>query len=75
MSYILSNANRWYCTQEPAYGQHAIINAAKRITAVGKTVQNQRDRNQRKDKTGTRTWLGLPACMRRHNNVRCQGPI
>jgi len=66
MPYILSNANRWYCTQEPAYGQVATITAANRIPAVGMTVQNQRDRNQRKDKTGTRTWLGLPALMRRH---------
>lgn len=66
MPYILSNANRWYCTQEAAYGQVAAITAANRIPAVNMKVQNQRDKSQRKDKTGTRTWAGLPVGMRRH---------
>jgi hypothetical protein len=68
MSYILSNANRWYCAREDAYGQVAAITAANRIPAVGMKVQNQRDKNQRKDKTGTRTWAGLPVGMRRHTS-------
>jgi hypothetical protein len=67
MPYILSNANRWYCTQEAAYGQVAAITAANRIPAVNMKVQNQRDKSQRKDKTGTRTWAGLPVGMRRHS--------
>lgn len=66
MSYILSNANRWYCVQEPAYGHIGAITAANRIPAVSMKVQNQRDKSQRKDKTGTRTWAGLPGGMRRH---------
>src|SRR5665213_812964 len=66
MSYILSNANRWYCIQEAGYGQVAAITASNRIPAVSMKVQNQRDKSQRKDKTGTRTWAGLPAGMRRH---------
>jgi hypothetical protein len=68
MSYILSNANRWYCTQEAGHGQVAAITAANRIPAVTMKVQNQRDKSQRKDKTGTRIWLGLPAGMRRHTS-------
>jgi hypothetical protein len=66
MSYISSNANRWYCAAEDAYGQIAAITAANRIPAVNMKVQNQRDRSQRKDKTGSRTWAGLPLGMRRH---------
>jgi hypothetical protein len=66
MSYISSNANRWYCVQENAYGQVAAIAATNRIPAVSMKVQNQRDKSQRKDKTGSRTWAGLPAGMRRH---------
>jgi hypothetical protein len=66
MSYILSNANRWYCATESAYGQVSAITAVNRIPAVNMKVQNQRDKNQRKDKTGTRTWQGLPVGMRRH---------
>jgi hypothetical protein len=68
MSYILSNANRWYCAQETGYGQVGAITAANRIPAVSLKVQNQRDRSVRRDKTGTRTWAGLPAAMRRHTS-------
>lgn len=60
MAYISSNANRWYCAQESAYGQIAAITAANRIPAVGMTAQLQRAKSERKDKTGSRTWLGLP---------------
>ena len=66
MSYILSNANRWYCIQETAYGQVGTIAATNRIPAIGMKVQNQREKPWRKDKTGTRTWAGLPVGMRRH---------
>ncbi|HVY93714.1 MAG TPA: hypothetical protein VHA14_13225, partial [Bryobacteraceae bacterium] len=61
MSYILSNANRWYCAQEAGYGQVGAITAANRIPAVSLKVQHQRERSVRRDKTGTRTWTGLPA--------------
>jgi len=65
MAYISSNANRWYCAQETAYGQVPTITAANRIPAVKLSVQNQRQKSHRKDKTGSRTWAGLPAAMRR----------
>ena len=64
MAYISSNANRWYCAQESAYGQIAAITAANRIPAVTMTAQLQRAKSQRKDKTGSRTWLGLPQGVR-----------
>lgn len=66
MAYISSNANRWYCAQESAYGQVGAITAANRIPAVSMKVQHLRDKSERKDKTGSRTWAGLPAGMRRH---------
>ena len=53
-----------------AYGQVSAIDATNRIPAVNMKLQNQRDKNQRKDKTGTRTWQGLPAGMRRHTTFR-----
>ena len=68
MSYILSNTNRWYCAQEAAYGQVAAITAANRIPAVNLKVQNQREKAHRKDKTGTRTFAGLPAGLRRNTS-------
>jgi hypothetical protein len=65
MAYISSNANRWYCAQESAYGQIPGITSANRIPAVKLTAQQQRAKSQRKDKTGSRTWAGTPAGMRR----------
>ncbi len=65
MSYILSNANRWYCAQESTYGQVGAITEANQIPAVGMKVQHQRQKSQRRDKTGTRTWAGLPEGLRR----------
>lgn len=64
MAYISSNANRWYCATEGSYGQLAAISAANRIPAVNMTAQIQRAKSQRKDKTGSRTWAGLPQGMR-----------
>src|SRR5665213_237924 len=64
MAYISSNANRWYCATESAYGQIAAIAAANRIPAVNMTAQLQRVKSQRKDKTGSRTWTGAPLGMR-----------
>lgn len=68
MSYISSNANRWYCATESAYGQIAAISATNRIPAVNMTAQVKLAKSQRKDKTGTRTWPGLPQGMRTQTN-------
>jgi hypothetical protein len=65
MAYISSNANRWYCAIEGSYGQIAAITAANRIPAVKLTAQQQLEKSERKDKTGSRTWAGLPQGMRR----------
>src|ERR1019366_9124099 len=65
MAYISSNANRWYCAQESTYGQIPAITAANRIPAVKLEAQTQRQKSLRKDKTGSRTWAGMPAGMRR----------
>lgn len=64
MAYISSNANRWYIGSESAYGQVLSIAPGNRIPAVKLTAQQQRAKSQRQDKTGSRTWQGLPAGMR-----------
>src|SRR5581483_12442740 len=64
MAYISSNANRWYCAKEAGYGQIAAITAAQRIPAVGLTAQLKRAKSERKDKTGNRTWAGMPQGIR-----------
>ncbi|HXE64159.1 MAG TPA: hypothetical protein VN519_11500 [Bryobacteraceae bacterium] len=68
MAYISSNANRWYCAVESAYGQIPAITAANRIPAIQLTAHQQRARSQRKDKTGSRTWPGVPDGMRRQTS-------
>ena len=64
MAYTLSIANRWYVAQESTYGQVPTISSNNRIPAVKLTAQQQRDKSQRKDKTGSRTFAGMPAGMR-----------
>src|SRR5579859_7343715 len=63
--YISSNANRFYCAAEGTYGQVAGITAANRIPTVKLTAKQQLEVTTRKDKTGSRTFAGLPAGGRR----------
>ena len=70
MAYISSNANRWYCGRESSYGQIPAITASNRIPAVTMTAKNQRDKSERKDKTGSRTWQGMPLGMRRQTSFQ-----
>lgn len=65
MAYISSGANRWYCAKESAYGQIPPITEVNRIPAVSMAAQQQREKSQRKDKTGSRTWAGMPQGMRK----------
>jgi hypothetical protein len=68
MSYISSNANRFYTALESSYGQVGSITALNRIPALKLTVQQQLDAKDRKDKTGSRTFAGLPTGGRKRTN-------
>jgi hypothetical protein len=63
--YISSNANRFYCAAESGYGQVAAITAVNRIPTVKLTAKQQLEVTNRKDKTGSRTFAGLPPGGRR----------
>jgi hypothetical protein len=67
-SYISSNANRFYTGLESAYGIVPTIGAGNRIPALKLTVQQELEVTQRKDKTGSRTFVGLPTGGRRRTN-------
>ncbi len=71
-SYISSNANRFYTALESAYGSVAAIAAGNRIPALKLTVQQQLEVTSRKDKTGSRTFPGLPVGGRRRTNFELQ---
>lgn len=65
--YISSNANRFYCAGETAYGNVPGITAANRFPAVKLKARQQLEVTERKDKTGTRTFPGLPPGGRRRS--------
>jgi hypothetical protein len=67
-SYISSNANRFYTALESAYGSIPTVTAANRIPAVKLSVRQQLEVLDRKDKTGSRTFGGLPTGGRRRTN-------
>jgi hypothetical protein len=71
-SYVSSNANRFYTALESAYGVVPTISASNRIPALKLTVQNQLQVTQRKDKTGSRTFVGLPTGGRRQTTFAVQ---
>ena len=65
MAYISSNNNRWYCQLEASYGQVPGVVAANRFPAVSMTAQQKIETPARQDKTGTRTFSGALASMRK----------
>ncbi len=67
-SYISSNANRFYTALESAYGQAAAITAGNRIPALKLAVEQQIETRERKDKTGSRTFPGMPVGGRMRTN-------
>jgi hypothetical protein len=64
MAYISSNNNRFYVALEDVYGHAAIVSAQNRIPAVKLDTKHRPEKVQRKDKTGTRTFLGDPTPLR-----------
>ena len=67
-SYISSHANRFYTAKESSYGEVPEIHSSNRIPAVKLTVRQQLEVKDRKDKTGSRTFAGLPVGGRRRTN-------
>ena len=68
--YISSNANRFYCATEVAYGQVPPITSDNRIPAVKLSAKQQLEVTSRKDKTGSRTFAGLPPGGRRRTTFQ-----
>ncbi|MGD0498505.1 MAG: hypothetical protein ABSC23_08710 [Bryobacteraceae bacterium] len=71
-TYVSSNANRFYAALESAYGLAATATAASRIPAVKLAVTQQRESAPRKDKTGSRTFAGLPPGGRKRTTFDLQ---
>ena len=71
-SYISSNANRFYTALESAYGRVESITATNRIPAVKLGIRQQVETGTRRDKTGSRTFAGVPAGVRRRTTFDLQ---
>jgi hypothetical protein len=63
--YISSNANRFYTALESPYGHVGAITPSNRIPAIHLGMKQQLEVTDRKDKTGSRTFAGLPSGGRR----------
>jgi hypothetical protein len=66
--YIASNDNRLYAAVEADYGQAAEVTEDCRFPAVRLSAKQVNERPVRHDKTGTRTYPGLPAGSRRRTS-------
>jgi hypothetical protein len=64
-SYISSNANRFYTVLESSYGQVGAVAAENRFPAVKLGIKQQAEVTDRRDKTGSRTFVGIPSGGRR----------
>src|SRR5215831_8197638 len=72
MSYISSDSNRFYTALESSYGQVAAVTAKNRIPALKLAARQQLEVADRKDKTGSRTFTGVPAGCRRRTSFALQ---
>ena len=71
-TYISSSANRFYTALESAYGSVGSITATNRIPAIKLGIQQQVATGTRRDKTGSRTFAGVPAGVRRRTDFDLQ---
>lgn len=71
-SYISSNDNRLYAAIEGTYGNVPAITAANYFSAVRMAAQQKVQQTERRDKTGTRSFVGLPARMRKQTTFDLQ---
>ncbi len=69
---VLSNQNRFYVKAEPAFGQAPAVTAADRLSAIKLAIQQRDELRDRKDKTGTRTFVGVAAGGRRRTHFDLQ---
>ena len=64
-NYVLSKNNRYYVALESNYGVVPTVSATNRVPGVRLAVTTEKVTVPRPDKTGTRTFLGIPGTPRR----------
>jgi hypothetical protein len=68
--YVASNNNRFYAALEAAYGSVPAITGANRIPAVKLAAAQAPEQTGRRDKTGSRTFVGVPNTVRKRTAFR-----
>jgi hypothetical protein len=68
--YISSNNNRFYVALEPTFGNVPNITGQNRIPGVRLTTKQVPEQTVRRDKTGSRTFVGLPNRIRKRTNFQ-----
>jgi len=66
--YVSSNNNRFYVALESTYGNVPAIIGQNRIPAVKLAARQVAEQTSRRDKTGSRTFPGLPNSIRRRTS-------
>jgi len=64
-NYVLSKNNRYYVALESSYGVVPTVSATNRVPGVRLAVTTEKVTVPRPDKTGTRTFLGIPGMPRK----------
>ena len=62
--YVSSNNNRFYVALESVYGTVPVITGQNRIPGVKLAAKQVLEQNSRRDKSGSRTFVGLPNRIR-----------
>jgi hypothetical protein len=70
MCYISSNNNRVYVGLESSYGSVPVVTTQNRIPLVKLTAKQVPEQTSRRDKTGSRTFVGLPNQIRKKTNFQ-----
>src|SRR5580700_2846890 len=70
MCYISSNNNRVYVGSETSYGNVPVVTTQNRIPLVKMTAKQVLEHTTRRDKTGSRTFVGLPNRIRKKTNFQ-----
>jgi len=68
--YISSNENRFYAAVEQEYGFAAAVAEGNRLPAVKLSARQDTERVERRDKTGGRTFGGLPSGLRKRTSFQ-----
>jgi hypothetical protein len=70
--YVLSYDNRYYVALEEEFGRAGAVSAASRFPGIKLTARQRSEQRERRDKSGSRTFMGLAPGHRRRTEYGVQ---